>query len=155
MRTRPLLLASSLSATAWIGCNAIIGIDPAEVDPHVATVSASISSSVAASSSSAAWPADCDVFMSCTDSTCVGCAFAGPCAAEYLACKDDNGCHVLVKCLNTCSGDSVCAQTCHDAYPSGEALWQAMTRCLVCDTCAQSCPGGCDLLDAGVDASSD
>jgi len=65
----------------------------------------------------------------------------GICASEYASCTGT--CKSLMTCVMGCSGDSTCAQSCADTYPSGMTAFQPYFSCLCGSACSSECATQC------------
>jgi len=79
--------------------------------------------------------------------TCSACqtqadSSSGMCASEYASCTGT--CKSLMTCVMGCSGDTTCAQSCLNTYPSGNtSAFQSYFSCLCSSACSSECATQC------------
>ncbi|WP_437568781.1 hypothetical protein [Sorangium sp. So ce542] len=76
---------------------------------------------------------------------CYKCAADDACKDFIDACVDDDadmGCFDLVKCVDRCSDEedpATCIDDCRTENEAGVEAYDAITKCIVCEQCAQNC----------------
>jgi hypothetical protein len=88
-------------------------------------------------------PTSCDdQNVVCGDVTtgCLGCALAGPCAAELNTCLGTVGCDGVANCASACATPA-CVDACiaGAASPAAAAAYEALSACALCGECASDC----------------
>jgi len=90
------------------------------------------------SASSTGGGGTCDQSSDCN--TCQACAVNGSCSDEADACTGNAECNALLDCFAGCSDDA-CTQACWDAHPGGQAAYDAVAVCILCNECPITCDG--------------
>lgn len=121
-------------AAAAAGCNSILGIDQATLDPG----------------GSGRLPLTCAAASG--DSACATCE-KNACCTQITACNADAACVAYANCIAGCAGDTTCATNCATSHPGGTAASDLAT-CVNshCNTeCASSASCGTPPnVDAGL-----
>jgi hypothetical protein len=76
---------------------------------------------------------------------CQGCAQQGACKPAVTACMVSAECVALNNCFGECSKkpqaeQPACFMKCRTDHPDGVAPHDALTKCIFCEQCVDSCP---------------
>jgi hypothetical protein len=133
MRGVQALAASALAALVGFGCNSILGIDKASLDPSFGT-----GGTGTGGSGTGGFPLTCDVATG--DTPCTLCEKTA-CCPQTTACAGNSDCTSLVSCVTACGNDTNCASACATSYPGGATTALDLANC-VNTSCSSTCTSG-------------